>query len=232
MKTAICILGLFLSCPLGVARAADYHIKVVEVKPIESYPAQASAGGVTIAANPYMTDEESETAFDVKRLNSRGYLPVHVIIKNDTAYYLTIHTRNVLLFTPNGEQLYSTPATIVVDNVVRAGLTKKDPKKSDEPETLSKKGSPLTDFTSKELVTASIDPGATVDGFLFFFTQPSTKKSSKKNKKNPFASSTLYIPKVEEEGTQRPFGPFTIHLDAAVQGRDVEGGVPEASSRK
>ena len=208
MKNACYFLCFLLFA--GALPAADYHIKIVEVRPIESYPAQASVNGITIAANPYSTDAESATAFDVKRLNSRGYFPVHVIVENNTSSYLTISTRNVLLFTSNGEQLYSTPATIVVDGAIRSGLTQKDPKKSkDEPETLSKRGSPLTDFTSKELVTASIDPGATIDGFLFFFTN--------ERKKNLLAGSTLYIPKVEEEGTQKSFGPFSIRLDKAIQ---------------
>jgi hypothetical protein len=206
MRTAIRVffLLLFVQAP----QAADYKIKIVEVRPIESYPAQASAGGVIIAANPYSTDAQSATAFDIKNLNSRGYFPVHVIIKNETSSYLTIRTRNVLLFTPDGEQLYSTPAAIVVDNLSRAGLTKKEPAKSDAPEA-SKQVSPLTDFTSKELVAASIDPGEVVDGFLFFFTE--------KRKINLFAGSSLYIPRVEEEGTKKPFGPFTIRFDSALK---------------
>lgn len=198
------LLLLFVQATL----AADYKIKNVEVKPIESYPAQASTGGVTIAANPYSTDKESATAFDVKNLNSRGFFPVHVIIKNDTSSYLTISTRNVLLFTPEGEQLYSTPAAIVVDNLSRAGLTRREPSKSDGPNA-SQKVSPLMDFTSKELVTASINPGAVVDGFLFFFTD--------KRKRNIFAGSSLYIPRLEEEGTRKPVGPFTIRLDQALK---------------
>ena len=187
--------------------AADYRIRIVDVKPIESYPARASVGGITIAANPYATDKESETAFDIKNLNSKGYYPVHVIIKNETSYYLTIRTRNVLLFTAAGEQLYSTPAAIVVDDIIKMGLMQKEPSKTVESE--EKKGSPLTDFTSKELVAASINPGSTVDGFLFFFTE--------NKKKNLLAGSSLYIPKVEEEGTKKPFGPFTIRLDQALK---------------
>jgi hypothetical protein len=205
MKIAIRV--FFLLLLVQATQAADYKIKIVEVLPIESYPARASVGGITIAANPYSTDAESATAFDVKNLNSRGYFPVHVIIKNETASYLTIRTRNVLLFTPSGEQLYSVPAAIVVDNISRAGLTKKEPSKSNEPEA-SQKVSPLIDFTSKELIAASIDPGATVSGFLFFFTE--------KRKLNLFAGSSLYIPKLEEEGTKKPFGPFTIRLDQAL----------------
>ena len=202
MKIAIRIFLLLLF--VQASPAADYRIKIVEVLPIESYPAQVSVGGITIAVNPYSTDAEAATAFDVKNLNSRGYFPVHIIIKNETSSYLTIRTRNVLLFTPDGEQHYSTPAAIVVDNVTRSGLTKREPSKSDEPEE-AKKVSPLMDFTSKELVTASIDPGAVVDGFLFFFTE--------KRKTNLLAGSSLYIPRLEEEGTKKPFGPFTIRLD-------------------
>ena len=188
--------------------AAGYRIKIIEVKPIESYPAQESVNGITIAADPYSTDAESSAAFDVKNLNSRGYFPVHIIIKNDTSYYLTIRTRNVLLFTPDGEQLYSTPAAVVVDNVTKSGLNYREPTKSDDSED-ARKGSPLTDFTSKELVAASINPGDTVDGFLFFFTD--------NTKKNLLAGSSLYIPAVEEEGTKKPFGPFTIRLDPALK---------------
>jgi len=206
MKNIIPIRIFFLLLFVQALPAADYKIKIVEVQPIESYPARTEAGGITIAANPYSTDKESFTAFDVKNLNSRGFFPIHVIIKNETSSYLTIRTRNVLLFTPDGEQLYSTPAAIVVDNLSRAGLTKKEPSKSDEPEA-SQKVSPLVDFTSKELVVASIDPGAVVDGFLFFYTE--------KRKKNIFAGSSLYIPRLEEEGTKKPFGPFTIRLDQA-----------------
>ena len=206
MKTAIRV--FFLLLLVQAPQAADYKIKIVEVLPIESYPAQASVGGITIAANPYSTDAQSATAFDIKNLNSRGYFPVHVIIKNETSFHLTIRTRNVLLFTPNGEQLYSTPAAIIVDNLSRAGLTKKEPAKSDIPES-PQKVSPLIDFTSKELVAASIDPGEVVDGFLFFFTE--------KRKINLFAGSSLYIPRVEEEGTKKPFGPFTIRFDQVLK---------------
>ena len=201
---------LLLTLFVQATQAAEYHIKTVEVLPVESYPAQASVDGITIAANPYSTDAESMTAFDIKNLNSRGYFPVHVIIKNGTSSYLTIRTRNVLLFTPDGEQLYSTPAAIVVDNVTKAGLTKREPAKSDLPEA-PQKVSPLMDFTSKELITASINPGAVVDGFLFFFTET--------RKKNLFTGSTLYIPKLEEEGTKKPFGPFTIRLDQALKNK-------------
>jgi hypothetical protein len=209
MKLLIAILFFLIS--VTTLPAADYAIKTVPVLPIESYPARTTVGAVTIAADPYYTSEKSFKAFDVKDLNSRGYFPIHVIIKNGTSKFLTIRTRNIILITSSGEQRYTTPATVVVDDVIRSGLALKIPTtKSEVPTTSTKTGSPLTDFTSKELISASMAPGAVTDGFLFFFT-PDPKK-------NLFAGSTLYIPKLEEEGTRNPIGPFTILLDAAVSG--------------
>ena len=200
MKIVSCLFLLLLQAP----QTAGDNIKSVELRPIESYPAQASVDGVTIAATPYSTDAESATVFDVRNLNSRGFFPVHVVIKNETSSHLTISTRNVLLFTPDGDQLYSTPAAIVVDNISRAGLTRREPAQG-----TSNRISPLMNFTGKELVTASIDPGGKVDGFLFFFTD--------NRRRNLLAGSSLYIPRVEEEGTKKPFGPFTIRLDQALK---------------
>jgi hypothetical protein len=191
--------------------ASDYEIKVVNVLPIESYPARTTLGGVTIAADPYATNEKSFSAFDVRNINSRGYFPLHVIIQNASKEFLTIRTRNVLLITAAGQQLYTTPATVVVEDVVRAGLVSKIPKikKSQDPATSTKSGSPLSDFTTKELTNRLVDPGTVSDGFLFFFTPDS--------KSNLFAGSTLYIPKLEEEGTRKSLGPFSIPLDPALK---------------
>jgi hypothetical protein len=214
MKLLIFI--LFLSVFGTNLPAAEYKIKVVPVLPIESYAARITVGRVTIAADPYDSNEKSFSAFDVKDLNSRGYFPIHVIIKNGTSGFLTIRTRNIILITASGEQLYTTPATVLVDDVVKSGLTRKIPTvKSEEPTTSTKTGSALSDFTGKELIIASMAPGTVTDGFLFFFTPDS--------KKNLFTGSTLYIPKVEEEGTRNPIGPFTILLDSALAVKNRTG---------
>ncbi len=194
------------------APAADYVMKTVPVRAIESYPARATVAGATIAADPYPNDEKSYTAFDIKDLNSRGYYPVHIIIHNGTAGFLNIRTRNIILITSAGEQVYTTPGAIVVDDVTRAGLSARIPLMGSR----AAGGSPLADFTGKELINASMAPGSITDGFLFF--------SNPNLKKNLFEGSTLYIPKLEEEGTRKPVGPFTIYLDrAASETPDPEG---------
>jgi hypothetical protein len=190
--------------------ASDYQVKTVRVLPIESYPARTEVGSVTIAADPYGSDEKLYSAFDIKKLNSRGYYAVHVIIQNSSSVFLNLRTRNIVLITSTGQQLYTTPATVVVEDVVQAGLVSKLPKmKSHDQSTSTKSGSPLADFTSKELTNRSIDAGTVEAGFLFFFTD--TRKS------DFFEGSTLFIPKLEEEGTRKALGPFSIALDPALR---------------
>jgi hypothetical protein len=208
MKTSATALVIIIGALAMLA--FDYQVKTVAVLPIESYPARTELGGVTIAVDPYGNDEKSYSAFDVKNLNSRGYYPVHVIIRNSSANFLTIRTRNVMLITSAGQQLYTTPATVVVEDVIKAGHVSKFPKmKSHGGTTSPNAGSPLADFTGKELTNRALDPGTVSDGFLFFFT-PSPINDF-------FAGSTLYIPKLEEEGSRKSFGPFSIRLDPALE---------------
>jgi hypothetical protein len=195
-------IALWMILGAALLAASDYRIKTVKVLPIESYPARKDLSGVIIAADPYSTDDRSYSAFDVKHLNSRGFFPLHVIIKNDTSMFLNIWTRNVVLVTSSGKQLYTTPATLVVDDVIKAGLVSKPPKKFSKDT-----GTPLSDFVNKELANRTIEPKSVIDGFLFFFTPNPLI--------NPFTGSTLYIPKIEEDGTKKELGPFSIPLDAA-----------------
>ena len=195
---------------VGVALfASDYQIKNAPVLPIESYPARITLGGVTIAADPYATDEKCLNAFAIKNMNSRGYFPVHVIIQNNSSDFLTIQTRNILLVTRLGQQLYTTPASMVVDDVGKSGKAKKSSSaNSGDRSSSPRPGSAGTDLTSRELTNTQLDPGNVVDGFLFFFTP--------RPRSNPLIGGTLYIPKIEVEGTHKPLGPFAIPLDPAI----------------
>ncbi len=198
----------FLAAALA-SPASDYQLKTVQVLPIESYPARVTIGGITIAADPYPTDERSFTAFDIKDLNSHGYFPVHVIIQNSSPNYVTLRIRNVVLVRKDGQELYTTSATIVVQDVVKAGFVSKLPKmKSHDQSTSTKTGSPLMDFTGKELANRQIEPGSVSAGFIFFYsTEP---------KKPLFAGSKLVIPELIDEGSRKSIGPFSIPLDPAL----------------
>jgi hypothetical protein len=206
MKT----LSLVICCLLTAfcLMAADYEVKTVKILPIESYPARIKAGSVTVAADPYATDQKSYSAFDVKKLNSRGYFPIHVIIQNTSDSFLIVRTRNIVLVTESGQQLYTTPTSVLVDDLFKGNSADRLSSKSTDSPSRANLGTPLSDFTNKDLTNKLIEPGKVSDGFLFFFT-PDPKK-------NLFAGSTLFIPKIEEEGTRKSIGPFSIPLDPAL----------------
>ena len=207
MKFRIFLIFVLLSAAL--LPAFEYEVKTVKVLPIESYPARATASGITIAVDPFVTNERSFTAFDVKNLNSNGYFPIHIIVRNDSTTFITFVTREIVLITSDAQQLYSTPAAVVVDDVFRSGISSRIPLiKAHDPSKSSRMGSPLDDFTNKDITNKVVDPGSVADGFLFFYNP--------EPKKNLFAGSTLYIPKVEEEGTHKRMGPFSIPLDPAM----------------
>lgn len=192
-----------------LAMAGDYVIKNVIVRPIDTYPLKVTLDNVTIAADPYLTDEKSFTAFDVKDLNSRGYFPIHVIIQNSSHHYLALSTRNIVLEWESGLRLYTTPATLVVQDVVKGSLLAKLPRiKSGDQATSARKGSPLADFTSKELTNRGIEAGALSHGFLFFY--------SRTLKKEQFSGARLVIPALSTEDTKEQLGPFGILMSAPV----------------
>ena len=189
------LMSIILIALFGVSLpASDYRIKKVNVLPIDSYPARTDLGGVTIAADPYYTNRKSFSAFDTRHLNSRGYFPINLVIKNDSSLFLKIRTRKIILLTATGQQLYTTPAAVVVDDVFKDGLNIKPNYNGDQDElSHPNAGTPLSDFINKELATRLLEPGTVTNGFVFFFT--STPKQ------NLFAGSTLFIPKLEEEGS-------------------------------
>jgi hypothetical protein len=190
----------------SAAWAGDYRVKPVRLLPIESYPSQMTTGGITIAVDSYSTDEKSYTAFDIKDLNSRGYFPVNIIIRNQTPNYVQIRTQNIVLLTSDAQSLYATSSTLLVEDVIKAGFLSKLPKMSSHDQTIStKEGSPLIDFTTKELKNEPIDPGATVNGFLFFY--------SAEKKKNILSGSAIIIPPLTVEGGKKGIGPFSIALE-------------------
>jgi hypothetical protein len=188
--------------------ASDYKMKTVKVLPIESYPARITVGGITIAVDPYETDEKSYTAFDVKKLNSQGYFPLHVIIQNTSQDFLLVRTRNIVLVTESAQQMFTIPATVLAEDLFKGSSLDKMSEKARAAAASRRLGTPLSDFTEKDLTNKLLEPGKVSDGFLFFFTSDP--------KKNLFAGSTLFIPKLEEEGTRKSVGPFSISLNPAL----------------
>lgn len=197
---------LFILAPLMMA--SDYTIKPVEVLPIDSYPSRISADDITVAADPYPNDKKSSKVFDVEHLNSKGFFPVHIIIKNGSPYYVKLKTQNIALETRLGDHLYSTPATMVVEALIGNKYADSLSHLKEGDRLSDKVATPLADFTNKELKSSLIEPDSVESGFLFFY--------SEKSKRSLFIGSTLLVPMLYEEGTDRTFGPFEIEMDSSL----------------
>jgi hypothetical protein len=165
---------------------------------------------ITVAADPYFSDTKAYKAFDERKLNSKGYFPVHVIIHNSTSNEISLRTLAIVLIGDGEKQFYTTPAAVLVEDVFDTNWQKKQPEtRYREGPGRIKIGSPLVDFTTKELTNQSIAPGSVASGFLYFFLG--------KVEADLLQSFSLSIPEFIEERSQEKLGPFSIPLNAAFQ---------------
>ncbi len=67
---------------ITVALAADKEKPKMEFQPAASYPHHMTSQGVTIAAVPYVTAEQTKEAFGKVNPNDQGVLPVLLVVEN------------------------------------------------------------------------------------------------------------------------------------------------------
>jgi len=77
--------------------------------PALSYPTRQTIDHLTIAAVPYVTDEELRPAFGKTNPNAYGILPVLVVFQNDTGKALTLANLEVHYEMPDGRNVDPTP---------------------------------------------------------------------------------------------------------------------------
>src|SRR3954471_6355192 len=88
---------------------AGYKSIKVKVNPAMTYPLHQSQGNVTIAVDPYETDEKIRTAFDIKGMEKLGIIPVNLIISNDGEDLVSVSGQDVNLLDDKNQSIESTP---------------------------------------------------------------------------------------------------------------------------
>jgi hypothetical protein len=81
--------------------------------PASSYPGHQTLDKITIAAVPYLTDDQARPAFDKINPNKYGVLPVLVILENGTGKALRLDLKAEFVG-PDGKHLDATPASDVI----------------------------------------------------------------------------------------------------------------------
>lgn len=145
-----------------------------------SYKGAQTQDKITIAAVPFLTDEQTRPAFDKLNPNKHGVLPVLVILENGTGKALRLNLKAEFV-DAGGQHLNATPG----DDVIYLEGIRKPPKIYDPnplgiplPRKRLKKG-PLNiwQIPGRQFTAKLLPAGESVSGFFYFQTdhEPGTR---------------------------------------------------------
>jgi hypothetical protein len=192
---AVCLAGCLTVCPAFAAEKPTF-----QAKPPDQYPNKQATDGVTMAAEPYITDDQAKTAFG--KLNPWQYniLPVLVVIRNDTQKTIRLEKLHFEYELPDHSKVDAIPAADVKYSrgpnrpKMAPGLpggvrirTSKNPLNVPEIE--------IRGFAAKIL-----PPGDTASGFVYFETDVTSEGAS------------LYVTGLQDAATGKELYYFEIPL--------------------
>jgi hypothetical protein len=173
--------AILLAAAPGPAEDKDDKGKTTfQSKPAGQYPHRQSSENVTIAAQPFLTDEEAKEPFGKVNPWRYGVLPVLVVIQNDGKDTLRLERMKVSYVLPDNSRIEATPA-----GDVRFLLGVKAPKSIPGPSLPGVhiggvKKSPLNEWEIEGRAFAAkvIPPGQSASGFFYFQTDVNSAASS------------------------------------------------------
>ena len=204
------LLLVLLPLVFTLSALAGYKSLKVKVDPARSYPFHQSQGTVTIAADPYETNQKIRTAFDVKDLEKLGIVPVNVIISNDGEDLVSINGEDINLLDHKNRSIQSTPPDEVVQLILNKGRGPSSAGRTPGPIPLPRReglrGDAFeieTDFTNKALKEVRVAPKTTASGFLFFRLP---------DKQMRLSGYKIYIPEIKNLKTKENLLFFEIEI--------------------
>ena len=166
--------------------------KKFEPGPIDSYPNRQTVEKLTVAADPFDTEDKTRQAFGKLNPNQYGILPILVVMQNNSGQTLSLETMHVEYLLPSRQRLDATPARDVArtQGVKRPNIYP-GPLPTPIPRTTSRK-SPLTawEIEGRAFAAKMLPPGESASGFFYF--QVAQR-----------AGSVLYITGIREASSRR-----------------------------
>jgi hypothetical protein len=101
---------LLLAVSIAAGFAADNEKSKFEVKPAAAYPHRQTSEKVTIAAEPFETDEQARDAFGKVNPWRYGVLPILIVMRNDGPDAVKIDRIKFGYTLPDGRRIEATPA--------------------------------------------------------------------------------------------------------------------------
>lgn len=164
--------ALIVLLSIAVAAAADKDKAHFAPGPASSYRSHQTMDKITIAAVPFISDEQTRTAFDKVNPNKYGVLPVLVILENGTGKALRLDIEAEYV-DPGNRHLVAIPA----EDVQRYNGVSKPPKLGANPLPIplphrEKKG-PLNvwEIEGRSFAAKLLPAGESVFGFFYFLTE-------------------------------------------------------------
>jgi len=199
-SVALAVAMLLCAAPLTAAKA-------FKVKPAGKYPARQVQGDVTVAVMPLQTDEQVKQAFGKAKLLKFGFLPVLVVIDNDSDHSLNLEQLKVRFITSDRDG---------IEPVSGDDLTFFQPSTSpkERPRYIPslpglgrpklKKG-PLAkpEVTGREFKAPIIAPRSSANGFFYYQTGTHS---------DPVPGANIYISGIRNINTGRELFYFEIPL--------------------
>lgn len=203
-----CLLAT-LFCWAATPVLAGYKSPKVKLEPAGTYLFRQQQGAITIAADPYETQEKIKTAFDLKELEKIGIVPVHVIVTNDGEDTIAVSGEDINLLDSSNRSFEPLPVDEVVRAVVYKGAapaTGRRPSPLPFPTGGGRKGDAFeieTDLTNKALTDLRVPPKNTRGGFVFFRLP---------NNRMRLGGYKVYIPEIRNLKTRQNLLFFEIEL--------------------
>lgn len=104
----------------GLCACASYSSRTVPILAPASYANQAAIGDAVLVADLYDTQRKYESVFDTAPSYERGFLPINVIVFNNSASAVTVNPAYISCMATTGTPHAPVPAEEVAEEVLRS----------------------------------------------------------------------------------------------------------------
>jgi hypothetical protein len=117
MKKMGAVVGVILGMVviLSLSGCASYTAQHVDQKPLNAFTKKVDNNGIVLAVDP-ITDGNEVTKIFTANTNSKGYLPIEIVVNNTSSDNLMLDASNISLTDVSGNIKNPVKSDIVADN--------------------------------------------------------------------------------------------------------------------
>ena len=171
--------------------------------PASSYPNHQTMDKITLAAVPYVTEEQSREAFGKVNPAQHGITPVLLVFQNDTGKALRLDLQAELV-DPGNRHLEATPASDVVyldTTIKRPKLPGQSPYPNPFPKKQKKGPLNTWEIEGRAFAPKLLPAGESANGFFYFQTQL-------------IPGSKLYLTGIKDAASGKDYFYFEVPLES------------------